>query len=171
MGDGGGGGWSLAGVAVLRFEGDAAHVRYRVQCDSGWRTREVQVTQTRGGEERRLHLLVDREGRWRVDGRERPELRGCADVDLGITPATNTLPIRRLNLPVGASESVTAAWVRFPELSVEPLPQRYTRLGERRYRYESGNGSYETEIEVDELGLVTKYGEVWEQATGTSVGA
>jgi hypothetical protein len=37
------------------------------------------------------------------------DVRGCDDIDLAVTPATNTLPIRRLNLQVGGSESVIAA--------------------------------------------------------------
>ncbi len=90
-------------------------------------------------------------------------MRGCLDVDLSVTPATNTLPIRRLALAEGAAAAVTAAWVRFPALTVEPLPQRYTRLGGGRYRYESDTG-FVTEIESDDLGLVTRYGGGWERA-------
>jgi hypothetical protein len=83
-------------------------------------------------------------------------------VDLAITPATNTLPIRRLQLQVGHSESVTAAWVKVPELTVQPLPQRYTRLTKNSYRYESSNG-FSAEIFVDDLGLVITYSGGWEQ--------
>ena len=79
-----------------------------------------------------------------------------------MTPATNTLPIRRLALPVGKTEAVTAAWVKFPDLEIQPLAQRYTRLGENRYRYESDTG-FSVEIELDEMGLVTLYPGGWER--------
>ena len=59
--------------------------------------------------------------------------------------------------------SATAVWVRFPDLSVEALPQRYTRLDQRRYRYESDNGAFTTEIDVDDVGLVVRYGDMWER--------
>ena len=59
------------------------------------------------------------------------------------------------------SRAVTAAWVRFPELTVEPLPQEYLRLEERRYRYSSAGGRFVAELEVDEHGLVTTYGDIW----------
>jgi hypothetical protein len=88
---------------------------------------------------------------------------GCLDVDLAFTPATNILPLRRLELAVGESREVTAAWVRFPDLSVEPLAQRYTRLDERRVRYESRGGAFTAELEVDELGLVVRYPPLWER--------
>src|SRR5205814_2718699 len=55
-------------------------------------------------------------------------VRGCLDVDLGITPSTNTLPIRRLGLAVGQAKEVRAAWIVFPELEVRLLTQTYTRL-------------------------------------------
>ena len=79
-----------------------------------------------------------------------------------MTPATNTLPIRRLNLHVGGSESVIAAWVKFPELTVEPLSQRYTRLAKDTYSYESNTG-FSAEIVVDDLGLVNMYPGGWER--------
>ncbi|HEV3459606.1 MAG TPA: putative glycolipid-binding domain-containing protein [Thermoanaerobaculia bacterium] len=88
---------------------------------------------------------------------------GCLDVDLAFTPSTNILPLRRLGLAAGESREVTAAWLRFPELTVEPLPQRYTRLDERRVLYESRGGAFTAELEVDELGLVVRYPPLWER--------
>ena len=78
-------------------------------------------------------------------------------MDLGIGASTNTLPIRRLDLEVGEAAEIVAAWVRFPELSLEPLPQRYTRLAEDRFRYESLDSGFTAEILVDDLGLVVHY--------------
>jgi hypothetical protein len=94
---------------------------------------------------------------------EIPAVAGCLDVDLAFTPATNILPLRRLGLAVGESREMTAAWVRFPDLSIEPLAQRYTRLDERRVRYESRGGAFTAELEVDELGLVVRYPPLWER--------
>jgi len=68
---------------------------------------------------------------------------------------------RCVGLSVGQSAEVTAAWVRFPQLTIAPLPQRYTRQSESGYRYESR--SFATEIEVDELGVARRYAGVWER--------
>lgn len=78
-------------------------------------------------------------------------MRGCLDADLSLTPASDTLPIRRLNLGIGKSESVVAAWIRFTELTVQPLPQRYAHTAENIYPYESDTG-FAAEIVVDDLG-------------------
>jgi len=86
---------------------------------------------------------------------------GCIDVDLGCTPATNTLPIRRLEIPVGGEAGILAAWVRFPDLKVRPLPQRYRRLGPDRYEYSSN--TFRAELGVDGNGLVLDYAGAWER--------
>ena len=89
-------------------------------------------------------------------------MRGCHDVDLAVTPATNTLPVRRLELGIGKSEAIVASWVKFPELTVQPLSQRYTRLTKNTYHYESSTG-FSADIVVDDLGLVTTYPGGWER--------
>ena len=35
-----------------------------------------------------------------------------------------------------------AAWVRFPDLTLQPLPQEYIRLADRQYRYSSRSGAF-----------------------------
>ena len=77
-----------------------------------------------------------------IDGRIRPDLDGCTDVDLGWSPITNVIPMRRLGLRVGDSVELLAAWVRFPELDVVANRQRYTRVTENRYE----SGPYDFEL-------------------------
>ena len=86
-----------------------------------------------------------------------PEYTGAIDVDLAMTPFTNTLPIRRLGLAVGAAADIIVVYVTFPDLAVSADPQRYTRLAERTYRFESLDGGFVRDIEVDEHGLVVTY--------------
>ena len=156
-------GWVLRGTILALGDRPSAEARYEVSCDPAWSTRRVDVTLFEAGVERSLRLSVE-DGRWYESGRERDAVRGCLDVDLGWSPSTNTLPIRRLNLAVGESSGpLTAAWVRFPELAIEPLPQEYRRLSERRYRYTSRGGAFTAEIDVDEHGVVVDYQGVWQR--------
>ena len=92
-------------------------------------------------------------------GRRCPRYTG-PDVDLAVTPATNTLLIRRLDLSIGRVSRSLPAWVKFPELTGEPLSQRYTRLAKNTYRHESDTG-FSAEMGVDDLGLVTTYPGGW----------
>jgi uncharacterized protein len=137
-------------------------VNHEVHCDENWLTHRVQVEQTIGNDVKSLSLSVEKRGVWRSSRQELRDIQGCDDVDLAVTPATNTLAIRRLNLEVGSSASIIAAWVKFPELTVQPLSQRYTRLSKDTYRYESNTG-FSAEIVVDDLGLVTTYPGGWER--------
>jgi uncharacterized protein len=155
----------LRGEVVTLVDGDPVRITYLVVCDPAWETRAVEVTWHEGASVRELSLEVDAEKRWWQGEIEIESVRGCIDVDLGITPATNTLPIRRLAPQEGQAKQVTAAWVLFPELKVEPLPQTYTRLTEDLYRYESNLGSFTAQIRVDDWGLVTWYEGGWERVT------
>jgi hypothetical protein len=96
--------------------------KYEVYCDKNWLTQRVQVERTIGSETKALRLDLEKGGLWRSSGQEIAEVHGCLDADLSVTPATNTLPIRRFDLGIGRSESVVAAWIRFPELTVQPCP-------------------------------------------------
>ena len=141
-------------------------IEYRVMAGDDGRTTAAHVRDLRGFEQRAIALTRDAKGNWTVDGKPMRALRGCTDVDLGCSPSTNTLPIRRLRLAVGAAHTIQAAWLRFPELEVVRAAQTYTRLDEATYRYESG--TFTAELIVDDEGLVTQYAD-W-QRTGIAIG-
>lgn len=176
-----GDGWTLTGTTLLAVAGEPAHVSYRVDLAPDWTTRAVSVVHRQGSDAtaRELHLVVDERRRWSIGrrpgagalaARVDPALTGLADVDLEFSPATNTLPIRRLTPPIDEAVDVVAAWVRFPGLTVEPLAQRYRRLGERRYRYETADGSFAADLEVDALGLVVRYENGWHRIAESAPG-
>jgi hypothetical protein len=158
-------GWIIAGT-VKAVVDEPIGIAYLVRCSTGWETRAVEVNETRQGRDRAFGLVVDAGQRWRMNGEPVPELDGCIDVDLGFTPSTNTLPIRRLGLQVGATADIVAAWIRFPGLDIVPATQHYTRLADRRYLYESG--TFRAELDVDDVGLVVTYQGAWERVPGAA---
>ncbi|HEY1418226.1 MAG TPA: putative glycolipid-binding domain-containing protein [Myxococcaceae bacterium] len=163
----------LFGGQVEVQEAPPWSVAYRVTFAEDWVTRVAEASVHRAGAVRHLALVREPHGRWFAGDRELEACRGALDVDLGVTPSTNTSAIRRLGLAVGASAELTAAWVRFPELSVEPLLQRYTRLEERTYLYESlrqGRVVFHARLEVDEAGLVERYEKLFERIDGPGPG-
>ena len=159
-------GLSLVGT-VLGAEGGApVRIEYRVLTDGAGMTTAAHVRDLRGFEQRTLTLERDAKGNWTVDGAKVRALKGATDVDLGCSPSTNTLPIRRLRIGVGASKTIKAAWVRFPELTVVKADQTYTRVDEFTYRYASGD--FEAELTVDDEDLVAAYAD-WAR-TGVAIG-
>jgi len=130
--------------------------RWAVTTDERGHTRDATLTTADG---RTVHLTSDGRGRWWRDGKPDRDLDGCTDVDIAVTPGTNTLPVLRA-LMIGADRlDVTAAWIRWPDLSVQPSAQRYTSVGDGAWRYESLGHSYR--LEVDEWGLVRRYGDLF----------
>jgi uncharacterized protein len=162
-------GWELSGVALFANEGRPCRLEYRIACDAEWRTRSLRVDGRVGGTPVSLHLTRSEQGEWHADGRPVAALRDCVDVDLGFSPSTNLLPIRRLNLAVGQHAAVRAAWVRFPTFSLQVLEQVYTRLETDRYRYESAGGTFKRDLTVSDEGWVTEYPDFWQADAMTTV--
>jgi hypothetical protein len=162
-----GDGWVLAGSSVFSNEGEPCRLDYRIVLDADFRTRSATVRGWLG--EKDIDVTIEADGgRWRLNGAECPQVEGCIDVDLNFSPSTNLLPICRLDLPIGDEAEVRAAWLRFPDFVLEPLPQVYRHTGRHTYRYESGGGAFVADLEVDAAGFVTRYAGLFEEVSPVS---
>jgi uncharacterized protein len=105
-----------------------------------------------------LEILSDGTGHWcRADGTGLPELDGCIDPDISMTPFTNTVAIRRLGSKVGEATEIKVAYILVPELSLRAAPQRYTRLADRLWRFDGLDIDFTADLTVDEAGFVVQY--------------
>jgi uncharacterized protein len=156
-------GWRLVGDVDVEEAGAAARMHYVIDCDAEWRTRSAVIEGESGGRSIRVALTADGRGNWVRDGTSLPELHGALDVDLGFTPATNTLPIRRLALDIGESAGVRSAWLRFPELVLEPLEQTYIREAPMTFRYRAlvDGEPFTARLDTDVFGRVLRYEGLW----------
>jgi hypothetical protein len=149
-------GWRLRGTVLTHEAKQPIEIRYAVTVDSAWATTDVAARVAIGeSDPRELDQLS---ALWSGDTRP-SEYRNCVDVDLGFTPATNTLPIRRLGLRVDEQAEIEVAWLVWPDLDIRPVRQTYTRLAEHRYRYTQGD--FTAELVVDDQGLVLEYESLW----------
>jgi hypothetical protein len=149
-------GLRLSGTVLTPAHGTPLDVRYLVEAGPDGRTRRVELALDDGAVRR--VLLADGAGHWRWEGGpELAEVAGSLDVDLTVTPATNTLPIRRLaQLETGQAADLQMAWVQFPGLEVIASAQRYQRLAADRWHFTTGD--FHAELLVDPDGLVLDYG-------------
>lgn len=147
------------GRTVRAFGAVLEDLRWRIECDPDWRARSIRVLQ-----HQRLHPLLsaecDGKGRWTVQaGHVEGTLTGCVDVDLAVTPFTNTLPVRRL-APWRADEEVRLRVVMAdPEAGTfRPVRQSYVLLGEdegiRKFLYRNLDSGFSAELTVDPEGFV-----------------
>jgi len=154
--------------------------RYELLTDPSWVTSRFEVSAEGAGWARTVRLELAA-GRWRattseqgnldaaltsaghaaagLPGTEDPDLLyGAFDVDLGGSPLTNTLPIRRLNLlkaEVGVAHRLSVVWVLLPSLEVVQADQIYTPLGDGRVRYASE--TFSADLVIDDDGFVRDY--------------
>jgi hypothetical protein len=126
------------------------------------------------GLERSLLLEHDGAGAWRVDGVDVPALDGALDCDLGFSPLTNLMPVRRLGLHERpGSHDFMMAWVDVPTLEVVPYGQRYEHVALGRVRFVSleRHEDFTSELELDADGLVERYPGLAERVGGAQAQA
>ena len=153
----------LTGTAVFAHERQACRLDYSIESEEDWHTLSANVEGWVGDTTIAVEVLVDAQQRWTLNGVDCPLVAGCRDIDLNFSPSTNLLPIRRLRLAVGDRASVRAAWLRFPQFTLEPLDQTYERVAESTYRYESAGGAFVAMLDVNAAGCVTNYPGLWTQ--------
>jgi uncharacterized protein len=160
----------IEGTAVFTWQGKPTHLAYEVAASKDWRTRYARVRGWAG--ERSIDMTIERRasGDWLLDGTLAPGLSACVDVDLGFTPATNLLQIRRIGLEFGEHAEVPVAWWDLDSRELSLLEQVYERRGEQSYWYESPRFGYEALLDVAPSGFVLTYPGLWTVEAGETCG-
>jgi hypothetical protein len=155
------GGWRLSGMAVFLHGRQPCRLGYEVAADAGFRSRRAAVTGFIGKREVAEELRAA--GRqWKHNGRPVAAVDGCVDIDLGFTPATNLLVLRRLALAIGDDEvGAPAAYLGFPSMRLTRLPQFYRRTTRDTYAYRSPDHGYAGTLHVTRHGAVIDYPELF----------
>lgn len=144
--------------AIVALDGRPTRLAYAIEAGPDWTVRRLTVAPYGSPA---LDLSRRDDGRWfDGSGAEQADLAGCVDVDIALTPFTNTLPIRRLGLAAGESADLRVVYVQVDHgLTADAVDQRYERLGPDTYRYSSG--AFTADLTVDDDGLVTDYPDLW----------
>ena len=155
-------GWQLSGTAIFLFDQMPCCLSYEVETDVNWQTSAAHVSGYMGESAITLTITPTLNQRWCINGLETQQAAGCIDLDLGFTPATNLIAIRRLSLGIGERSQAPAAWLDFPALTLKKLEQQYHRLSDYQYEYVAPNEGYADILEVDRNGAITRYPTLWE---------
>jgi len=137
---------------VIRRDGDSSYrAHYSIKCDAAWNVRLVEITS-------KLKLTSGGKGHWCDESNHPiPALDGCFDVDILASPFTNTLAIRRLRLDEGVEATIDVVFIDPRDGQFHRSRQRYTRTGATRYHYASLESGFESELPVDDHGLLLEY--------------
>ena len=156
-----GDGWRLRGAVILYLDAAPYFIQYCLATDRDWNACALAVESEMANVSHRLRLARNAEGKWTRGNEPAPDLADCMVPDLMFSPSASLLPVRRLSLKIGESAEMTAAWIGLPDLTVVPIKQKLTRVGEQRYRSVSKASDSSREIEVDDLGLPIRYSAIW----------
>ena len=155
------GGFRVDSFLSVEVELGGVTCEYHFDLDSRWRTKLFTMNQHQAEADAALKIEREEEHRWRVNDQARPDLNGCLDLDLTVSPFTNTLAIRQLQLAPDQTKEFLAVYVKVPQLEVAAARQRYRRLDgsepPRRFLYEGLGTGFIEEITVDEHALVERY--------------
>ena len=156
-------GWRLEGVAIFFESGRAYDFRYKVTVDQGWKTQFATVLGHAGQKAVDLRIRPISEELWQAGSRESKLTERCLDVDLGFSPSTNMLAIRRLALKVGQEAAAPAAWLNYKTMRLSTLPQGYRRVSKTSYQYEAPTVGYRGTLLVSSEGAVVSYPKLFER--------
>jgi hypothetical protein len=157
----------VAKSIVLGIDGETPfRLHYKIKTDQEWRTRKLWVRAVTPFSERELTLRSDGRGNWRNDdGLDLPALRDCIDIDITVTPFTNTLPISRLQLIPRQSVDIRVVYVTAPSLAISVSAQRYSRRGEDSdIFFESPAHDFTAMLPIDGDNLVLDYPQLFRRA-------
>lgn len=137
------------------------NVEYTIEINLQWEVTFVKIVSL--PDDQTLLELYKKRQQW-IDQHNKKLQRfsSCKDIDIAITPFTNTLPIRRLTFAPQQKHAITVIYIDFPFGSIKPMKQWYTQLTERTYKYEDETG-YTNTITVDEQGFVVDYPHLFKQ--------
>jgi uncharacterized protein len=136
----------------------AFNCSYNFLISEDWNIQQFEVNLLMNDQRTTLLMLKNESGKWLQKGRERSDLVGCIDIDLTVTPFTNTLPVNRLSIPVGDRKEISVVYIDLLENDIYRAEQVYTRLSEDAYLFEMASVDFSAEIIINEKsGLVVDY--------------
>jgi uncharacterized protein len=150
-------GVQITSTIIGTYESKIYKVEYRVKTNSTWETLRLEINSRHSDKTQSVKLESDGKGNWKGNIGNINDLKGCIDVDIPLTPLTNTLPINRLNLRENNSKENRVVYLDLLEGRITPVTQQYTRLSKTKYHYQNVPNDFEAILEVDESGFVVDY--------------
>jgi hypothetical protein len=150
-------GSEINSIVIGRYDEKIYRVEYRIKTNKNWETMYVEVQSQHSNQREQLIFESDGKGNWMMDGKQTDQFNGCIDIDIPLTPFTNSLPINRLKLGQNEELQIKVIYLDLLNQKIVPVKQKYICLSKTEYHYENVPNDFEAKIEVDELGFVVDY--------------
>ena len=150
-------GLAVGAVIIGLYEQQIYTVDYHLQINLDWQVLTLDLKTQLSGVQESIFLQRDEQGSWQKNGSPMPAWQGCTDLDISLTPFTNSLPINRLQLAVQEGRDIQVVYIDILRQEIRPVHQHYTRRSDFQYKFENVPNDFEATITVDEFGLVVHY--------------
>lgn len=147
------GGYLIDGSST---DADWNTVRYRIRARDDGTTRRVRI-----GASSRIFVRRAPDDTWSVNGTPIPDVTGAKDIHLSFTPATMTLPIRRLKLDVGDEEKILVASLDLEDEKLKPLHFVIRHTANDKYECFNAERAVTSQLTVDSHGIVQSHTGHW----------
>lgn len=147
----------ISSTIVGYYQNKLYLAEYFIKTNNNWETFFVNIKYRINNIENKIQLEKDSNGNWLLNNDKEDKFKNCIDVDISITPFTNTLPINRLQLSQNTEQQIKVVYINIFEQEIKPVEQIYQRLSDTKYLYKNVPNDFEAEIEVDESGFVVDY--------------
>lgn len=148
---------TIQSTIIGQYGGDIYQVDYQIKVNANWETVLADIRFFKNNVHHKILVQGNGKGSWMLNGEVKPEFDGCLDIDLPLTPFTNTLPIRRLNMQIGEEQLIKVLYLDLLNDQFTAVTQKYVKLSDTIFHYENVPNDFEAEIVVDDNGLVVDY--------------
>jgi hypothetical protein len=150
-------GAEITSTIIGHYEEKIYKIEYRIKTNQNWGTVFFEIDSRHSNQIQLIRFEGDGKGNWMSNGKKATKFKGCIDIDIPLTPFTNTLPIKRLHLNRNEAQEIRVIYCDLLEQQIKPVRQKYTCLSNTAYHYENVPNDFEATIRVDESGFVVDY--------------
>jgi hypothetical protein len=150
-------GVEISSTIVGHYQGKIYKVDYQILTNLKWETLVFEV-QTQCNDSREfLRFEAMQHGGWLANGESTKLYNGCIDVDISLTPFTNSLPINRMQAALAQQQEITVIYIDVLHQRIKPVRQLYKKNSQSNYHFENVPNDFEADIAIDDSGLVVDY--------------
>ena len=136
-------------------------IDYSIKVNRNWESIFLEVKTQLSEKEVSINCHSDGRGNWTKNGEAVNEFKDCIDIDISLTPLTNSLPINRLQWALNKPQQINVLFLDILSQEMLVVKQRYTKLSDTEYKFENVPNDFEAIITVDESGMVVNYPELF----------
>ena len=150
-------GTEISSTIIGHYEDKIYKVEYHIITNNHWETTFFKIVSQHSNQQLTISYESDGKGNWTNAGNPLGLFNSCIDIDIRLTPFTNTLPIRRLQLQPGDTREIQVLYFDLLEGQMMPVRQQYTCVSATEYHYQNIPNDFEATIQVDKSGFMVDY--------------